>query len=60
MLVHKCPVIVSDHNSFERPESAPFPLNQKIDKFFRKYYFDYLTVLTQADYKFLNGRLQKV
>lgn len=60
MLVHKCPVIVSDHNSFERPESAPFPLNQKIDKFFRNYYFDYLTVLTQADYTFLNGRFKKV
>lgn len=57
---HKCPVIASDHNSFERPESAPFPLNQKIDKYFRNYYLDYLTVLTQADSIFLNGRFKKV
>lgn len=57
---HKCPVIASDHNSFERPKSAPFLLRQKIDKYFRSYYLDYLTVLTQADLAFLNGRFKKV
>lgn len=53
-----CPVIASDHNSFEKPVSAPMPLWQKLDKFWRNYYMDGLTVLTEADRKVLNGRFK--
>lgn len=58
MLSNHCPVIASDHNSFEKPASAPMPLWQRLDKFWRNYYMDGLTVLTEADKMVLNGRFK--
>ena len=57
-LTVNCPVIASDHNSFERPASAPMKKGDVINKFWRNYYFDGLTVLTQADKDFLKGRFR--
>lgn len=55
-----CPVVASDHNPFERPKGYRMRLVQWINKFWSNYYFDYLTVLTDADVKFLNGRFRNV
>lgn len=55
-----CPIIASDHNSFERPDYAPMRFRQKLDKFWRNYYLDGLTVLTEADKNFLTDRFKYV
>jgi len=53
-----CPVIASDHNAFERPSSGKMRFRSKIDKFWTNYLLDGLTVLTEADSKYLNGRFK--
>lgn len=53
-----CPVIASDHNSFERPGYAPMRFRQKRDKFWINYILDGLTVLTEADNRYLAGRFK--
>lgn len=53
-----CPVIASDHNSFERPAYAKMSFRSIIEKFFFNYFLDGLTVLTEADYKFLKNRFR--
>lgn len=58
MLTVHSPVIASDHNSFEKPASAPMPFRQKLDKFWRNYYLDGLTLLTEVDKELLNGRFK--
>ena len=55
-----CPVIASDHNSFERPKGYHMRFVQWLNKFYSNYYFDYLTVLTEADADFLEGRFKNV
>lgn len=55
-----CPVVASDHNSYERPKGYRMRFVQWINKFWSNYYFDYLTVLTEADVKCLNGRFRNV
>lgn len=53
----KIPVIVTDHNAYERPDSAPFPNNLKKLKFVDSKKYDYLTVLTEADRKVLEQKM---
>lgn len=55
-----CPIVASDHNSFERPDCAPMHLRQNLDKFWRNYYWDALTVLTEADKKYLANRFKHI
>lgn len=56
----QCPIILSDHNSFERPVERALSLRDRINKFYLNYLYDYLTVLTEADRRYLNGRFKKV
>ena len=53
-----CPVVASDHNAFERPSYGQMRFRSKIDKFWTNYLLDALTVLTDADRKYLNGRFK--
>lgn len=46
----KCPVIATDHNSYERPPIEPMSEFNKLYKFTRYKRADYVTVLTKADY----------
>lgn len=59
-LTVNCPVIGSDHNSFERPKGCKMSLRLKVDKFLTPFWLDGLTVLTQADKNYLKGRFKNV
>ena len=50
-------VINTEHNSFERPDSAPMPKKVWFDKFVVNKLYDRVTVLTQADQDFIGTRL---
>lgn len=54
------PVIQTEHNSFERPSSAPMSSKDKFLKFYVNKIFDAVTVLTEADKKAIDNRLKKV
>lgn len=45
----KPPIILTDHNSYERPKSAPMPLSLYLNKFWINRLFDKVTVLTKRD-----------
>ena len=47
------PIIVTEHNSYERPDYAPMPQIQVRQKFKTNRIFDAVTVLTQADKAYL-------
>lgn len=53
---HKCPIIMTDHNPYERPENAKMPLRKRINKFFDNRFFDKVTVLTGPDKDILNRK----
>ena len=55
------PVINTEHNSFERPETAPMKIADKISKFvYNRYLYDHVTVLTQADKDVIGNQLKDV
>ena len=54
------PIIMTEHNSFERPASAPMPLSLKIFKFWINKLYKHITVLTKADKKVIGNRLRNV
>jgi len=54
------PVIMTEHNSFERPKCAPMSLADRFAKFYLNYLYDYITVLTEADYKIIGKRYKNV
>lgn len=58
----KIKIIHTEHNSFERPDSAPMSLITKFYKFFLNKVISYsgITVLTSADKKIIGRRLKKV
>lgn len=56
----KTPVVMTEHNSFERPASAPMPLSLKIFKFWINKLYKHITVLTEADKKVISTRLKNV
>jgi glycosyltransferase involved in cell wall biosynthesis len=43
------PVVMTEHNSFERPESAPMSFSQRVFKFWINRLYKHITVLTEAD-----------
>ena len=47
----RIPVIATEHNSYERPETAHMPSFIKLYKFFLCKFFSCVTVLTEADKK---------
>lgn len=54
------PIINTEHNSFERPESVPFTTKELNNKFIENKYFNHVTVLTQADKDVIGNRLKNV
>lgn len=56
----RIPIINTEHNSFERPVSAPMSPLVKFDKFQKNKIYDKVTVLTQADKDFIGERLKNV
>ena len=56
----KTRVINTEHDSFERPESAPMNLETKIRKFWLNKLFPAVTVLTDADRNVIGKRLRNV
>lgn len=53
------PVIVTDHNVYERPDYAPLSKTQQKLKFIDSVNYDFLTVLTEADKRVLEKRMDK-
>ena len=56
----RIPIVMTEHNSFERPSSAPMPLSLKIFKFWINKLYKHITVLTEADKKVIGNRLKNV
>lgn len=54
------PVVATEHDSYERPDSAPMPFFIKCYKFWICRMFTYVTVLTDADKKIISKRLRNV
>lgn len=56
----KIPVIATEHDSYERPESAPMSLWRKIYKFHLCKVFKCVTVLAEADKEVVGNRMHNV
>ena len=56
----RIPIIMTEHNAFERPASAPLPFSLKIFKFWVNKLYKHITVLTKADKKVIGNRLRNV
>jgi len=56
----RIPIVMTEHNSFERPSSAPMPLSLKIFKFWINKLYKHITVLTEADKKVIGNKLKNV
>lgn len=56
----RIPVIATEHNSYERPETAPMPSLIKLYKFLLCKIFSCVTVLTEADKKVIDNRIKNV
>ena len=54
------PVIATEHDSFERPESASFSFMDKVLKFLVNRIYRYVTVLTSADKRVIGNRLSHI
>ena len=54
------PVIMTEHNSFERPVSAPMSFRKKLFKFWINKLYKHITVLTQADKQYIGNRLKNI
>lgn len=56
----RIPIVMTEHNAFERPASAPMPLSVKFFKFWINKIYKHITVLTEADKKVIGNRLKNV
>ena len=56
----KVPVIATEHNSFERPNSAPFGFWIWLSKFCFNKLYKHVTILTHADREVIGNRLKNV
>jgi len=56
----RTPIVMTEHNAFERPASAPMPLSVKLFKFWVNKLYKHITVLTEADKKVIGNRLKNV
>lgn len=54
------PIIMTEHDPFERPNSAPFSFKEKLFKFVINRLYKHITVLTEADKKTIENRLKNV
>lgn len=56
----RIPIVMTEHNAFERPASAPFPLSVKLFKFWINKLYRHITVLTEVDKMVISNRLRNV
>ncbi len=56
----RVPVVMTEHNSFERPKCAPMPVLDRITKFYINHFYSYITVLTRADLEVVKGRFKNI
>lgn len=56
----KTHVIMTEHNAFERPSSAPMSKMEHFCKFFLNRIYECVTVITQADKDYIGNRLKHV
>lgn len=56
----KCPIIITEHDSFERPACAPMSRYLHYKKWILDKRYDYVTVLTKADKDYIGNRLKNV
>lgn len=56
----RIPILMTEHNAFERPASAPMPLSVKFFKIWVNKIYKHITVLTEADKKVIGNRLRNV
>lgn len=56
----RCKVVSTEHNSFERPLSAPMSKSTKFFKFVANKWFPLVSVLTTADKEVIDGRLNNI
>lgn len=56
----KTHVIMTEHDSFERPSSAPMSKMESFCKFYLNRIYECVTVITQADKDYIKGRLKHV
>ena len=54
------PVIATEHDSFERPDSAPFNFWNRMSKFYFNKFYNHITILTQADADIIGKRLKGI
>ena len=54
------PLVMTEHDSFERPNSAPFSKRDYFCKYFLNRIYKHVTVLTQADKDVIGHRLKHV
>ncbi len=54
------PVIMTEHNAFERPEESPFTRIESISKFQLNKIYSLVTVLTQADKDVIDNRFKNI
>lgn len=54
------PVIATEHDSFERPRSAPMSRWERFTKYILNRLYRRVTVLTEADYRVIDDRLSNV
>lgn len=54
--IRKPPIIMTDHNAYERPASAPMSFRLKLQKFYLNRLFDKVTVLTNRDKEITSQR----
>lgn len=55
-----CKVVATEHNSFERPLSAPLSRSARFYKFIANKWFPLVSVLTTADKVFVGSRLNNI
>jgi putative UDP-galactose--lipooligosaccharide galactosyltransferase len=56
----KCPIIITEHDSYERPACAPMSRYLHYKKWILDKKYDYITVLTKADKDYIGNRLKNV
>lgn len=56
----RVPVVMTEHDSFERPKNAPMSKKEWVFKFCINKLYNHITVLAEADKKFIGNRLNNI
>ncbi len=56
----KIPIVMTEHNAFERPQTSPMPISVKFFKFWINRLYKHITVLTNADKIAIGKRLKNI